>query len=109
MSETAPEPALVWCPFPDEASARAAINTLLDENLIACANILGGLVSLFAWKGECDEARETGVLLKTNSLLLDRAVARLGSLHPYEQPAITGWRCDAATPGSRDWLGAIGQ
>lgn len=104
-----PDPAVIWCPFPDIASARAAAETLLDEGLIACANMIDGMVSLFAWQGNRDEARETGLLLKTNKALLDRAIARLGALHPYEEPAILGWRADAWTPGTRAWLGAAGR
>ena len=109
MSETpnASIPALIWCPFPDADSAAAAAKTLLDEGLIACANRLGEMHSLFEWKGERDEATEIGVLLKTNSAVLERAVARLAELHPYEEPAILGWRCDATTPGTAAWLGAL--
>jgi periplasmic divalent cation tolerance protein len=106
MSEAAP--ALIWCPFPGPDSAAAAANALLDEGLIACANILGEMQALFAWNGQRETARETGVLFKTNTLVLDRAVARLAELHPYEEPAILGWRCDAAAPGTAAWLGALG-
>lgn len=100
-------PALIWCPFPDGQSARIAAGTLLDEKLIACANMIDGMVSVFAWRGERDEARETGVLLKTNSQLLEAAIARLDAIHPYEQPAIVGWRCDVASPATLNWLEAI--
>lgn len=102
-------PALIWCPFPDQDSALRISHSLLDQNLIACANILPRMVSLFAWNGEREEAQETGVLLKTNSAKLDEAIARLAELHPYEEPAILGWLCDAAAPGTANWLGAIGQ
>lgn len=106
MSEAAP--ALIWCPFPGPDSAAAAANALLDEGLIACANILGEMQALFAWNGRRETATETGVLFKTNTLVLDRAVRRLAELHPYEEPAILGWRCDAAAPGTAAWLGALG-
>lgn len=99
--------ALVWCPFPDEVSALAAIHALLDERLIACGNVLPGMTSVFVWNGARDTAREAGVLLKTNADLLDRAIARVAELHPYEEPAVLGWRCDSATPGTLAWLGAI--
>lgn len=102
-------PALVWCPFPDRAAAAAAANCLLDEGLIACANMLPGMISLFKWNGERGEAEETGVLLKTNAAMLNRAIARLADMHPYDEPAILGWRCDAAAPGTAAWLGALGQ
>jgi len=99
--------ALVWCPFPDQGSAGAAAAALLDERLIACANLLPGMVSHFAWEGKRETSREVGVLFKTNARLLDRAVARLAELHPYEEPAILGWRCDVAPPGTLAWLGAL--
>ncbi|MCB2060428.1 MAG: divalent-cation tolerance protein CutA [Novosphingobium sp.] len=101
--------ALVWCPFPDRDSATAAAHTLLDEGLIACANMIPEMVSLFEWNGERDEARETAALLKTNAARLDRAIVRLGELHPYDEPAIVGWRCDAAASGTTAWLGALGE
>lgn len=101
--------ALIWCPFPDRDSARAAARTLLDEKLIACANLLGPIESIFDWQGERGSAEEIGALFKTNEDLLDRAITRLEVLHPYDTPAILGWRCDSAADGTRAWLGLLGQ
>ena len=100
-------PALIWCPFPDSGTAAKVCSTLLDEGLIACANMMPGMHSLFIWNGEREEAAETGALLKTDAALLDKAIARLGELHPYDEPAITGWRCDAALPATAAWLGGL--
>ena len=100
--------ALIWCPFPGEAPALAAIHALLDEKLIACGNVLPGITSVFVWSGGKETAREAGVLLKTNTDLLDPAAARLAEIHPYEQPAVLGWRCDAAAPATLAWLEGIG-
>lgn len=99
--------ALVWCPFPDEESAAAAATRLLDEELVACANILGSMRSLYQWKGERGDDREVGVLFKTDAALLDRAVTRIAELHPYDTPAVLGWRCDAAAPATAAWLAAL--
>lgn len=104
-----PAPALAWCPFPDPESAESIAGILLDEGLIACANIIGQIASVFAWQGKRERTMETGVLLKTNTALLDLAIARLVALHPYEEPAVLGWACDAAAPGTAAWLGALGQ
>ncbi|MCB2089242.1 MAG: divalent-cation tolerance protein CutA [Sphingomonadaceae bacterium] len=99
--------ALIWCPFPDEEAALAAGQVLLDEQLVACCNILGSMTSLFAWQGETSRSVETGVLFKTDSSVLTAAVARLEKLHPYAEPAILGWHCDAAAEATRTWLGAL--
>ena len=101
--------ALIWSPFADEASAEVAARTLLDEGLIACANIVPTIPSLYTWQGERGEARECGVLFKTNAALLDQAAARLEAIHPYESPAVIGWRADAAGQATLDWLDGIGE
>lgn len=100
-------PALIWCPFPDQDSASTAAKTLLDERLIACANMFPQVYSVFLWQGEQSEGTETGMLLKTDAALLDRAIARLVGLHPYDEPAVLGWRCDAAAPGTAAWLAGL--
>ena len=50
---------LIWCPFPDEGEARRVAGTLLDEGLIACANIVPGMISLYVWQGKRGEARKS--------------------------------------------------
>lgn len=104
---TAQGPALVWSPFPDDASARRCIDVVLSERLVACANRLAGMHSIFVWQGERAEAEEVGVLFKTDAALIESLVTRLVELHPYVDPAILAWRCDAAAPGTKAWLGAL--
>lgn len=101
--------ALIWCPFPDEASARAAADRLLSEGLVACANLLPGMVSLFVWHGERGEAAEVGALFKTTGERLDSAIMRIEALHPYETPAILGWCCENASESTRNWLAQTGR
>ena len=96
--------ALVWCPFPDTDSARAAADALLDDRLIACANILGPIESRFVWNGARATGSEVGVLFKTTSARMEDVVERLGELHPYDTPAIIGWHADAVHPATLGWL-----
>lgn len=101
--------ALIWCPFPDASTAEAVATEMLDEQLVACANILGQMRSLFVWNGERSATQEVGVLFKTDAAVLDRAIARLAELHPYDCPAIAGWRCDSAPAATLVWLGEATQ
>ena len=96
--------ALIWCPFADEGSAARVAAQLLDERLIACANILPPMRSLYTWQGERGEASEVGVLFKTDASALDRATARLAEIHPYETPSVLGWRTDTAAKPTAEWL-----
>lgn len=105
MSKT--QAALVWCPFPDTEAAREASGLLLSEQLIACANILPTVESVFLWEGQRSSASECAVLFKTTADRLNRVVGRLGELHPYDTPAIMGWHCNAAHPETLQWLAGI--
>jgi len=103
-TDIAPEAALLWCPFGDEASARVAATALIEEGLAACANIIPGLTSIYRWEGAVTQASETGVLFKTTALLLSEASERLAQLHPYDVPAIVGWKAQQAPRATLDWL-----
>jgi periplasmic divalent cation tolerance protein len=98
--------ALIWSPFASEDDAAKAAAALLDEGLIACANLVP-VRSFYVWQGERGEARECGALFKTSEGLLDKAVARLAEIHPYETPAITGWRANAAAAATAAWLAGL--
>jgi periplasmic divalent cation tolerance protein len=99
--------ALIWSAFESEESAAEVANALLDERLIACANIVPGMRSLYVWRGERGDARECGMLCKTEANLLDEAVARLAQLHPYETPAVSGWLADATAAPTAEWLAEL--
>ena len=103
MTET--QAALAWCPFPDTESAREVAAQMLTEKLIACANIIPAIESVYEWQGEVQRGTEVAVLFKTTEAKLDRLVRRLGECHPYDTPAIVGWRCDAAHEATLQWLG----
>lgn len=102
MSET--EAALVWCPFPDPETARNVAKKMLAEKFVACANILPPMESVFEWDGAISSDRETAVLFKTTGDRLEGLIVRLGECHPYDTPAIIGWRCDSAHPATKTWL-----
>lgn len=101
--------ALAWCPFPNRELAREVARTLLSEKLIACANLIGEVESIFQWEEEIAEGKEVAVLFKTTSERLDRLTVRLGELHPYDTPAVLGWHCDASLPATLEWLGSTVQ
>ena len=46
------------------------------------------------------------MLFKTDASALDRATARLAEIHPYDTPAVLGWRADAASGPTAEWLQA---
>ena len=102
-SETA---ALIYTTWPDEAAALAAAAVLLNERLIACANLLGPIVSVYRWEGAVQEGREVAVLFKTAGIRAQAAADRIASLHPYDVPAIIRLAVDplGSAPGFLAWI-----
>lgn len=86
----------------DAAAALAA--ALVRERLAACVQVLGPLRSTYRWKGAIEEAEEWLCLVKTSVERQDAAIARVRSLHSYEQPEITVTPVIAGDAGYLDWV-----
>lgn len=99
---------LLYTTWPSAEPARSAAATLLDERLIACANILGASTSVYRWQGEVQEEAETVALFKTSAGRARAARDRLSALHPYEEPCIIALDVEraASAPGFLAWVDA---
>jgi periplasmic divalent cation tolerance protein len=78
---------LVFCTAPVEAAEKLA-STLVEERLAACVNVVGGVVSVYRWKGAVERAGESLLVAKTSDASLSRLVARITAIHPYSTPEI---------------------
>lgn len=72
----------------DEQEAKLIAHELVKEKLVACANILNGVTSIFQWEGKIDEAKEVLMVLKTKQDLFDAVIQKVKSLHSYKVPEI---------------------
>ena len=72
----------------DKAQAKKMANALLDGKLIACANIVEHVHSLFVWQGKKDSAEECMLILKSKKNLFNKIVKTVKLLHSYEVPEI---------------------
>ena len=61
---------------------------LLEEKLIACANIIKGIRSVFWWQGKIDTAQEVLLVLKTKRHLFKKLITTVRSIHSYDVPEI---------------------
>ena len=85
----------------DVKQAQKIADGLLKEKLIACANIIDGVKSLFRWEGRVDSAKEALLVLKTKKTLSNKVAAKVKLLHSYQTPEIIALPIAA---GSRDYL-----
>jgi len=73
---------LVTAPSVTEAEQIATL--LLDRRLIACANLVPGVTSLFRWEGKIDRADEVLLVMKTRQDLVARVTQAVVEAHSYE-------------------------
>lgn len=89
---------------PDAEVAERIARKLLEERLIACANLLPGVTSLFRWQGEVQREGEVMMLLKTRRSRVEALGARLAELHPYEVPELIAVTLEAGLPSYLAWV-----
>ncbi len=81
-------PIIVLVTAPSREEAEKIVQRLLEEKLIACANIISPLHSLFWWQGKIDQAQEHLILMKTRRDLFEKLTEIVKSLHSYTVPEI---------------------
>lgn len=105
MDEGSGEPiALVYTTFPDLETAKRIAADLLDGRLIACANLLPGMVAVFRWEGTADAEEEVAAILKTAPDRVPALQDALQEAHPYEVPAFVVLSDTAASKAFGGWI-----
>ena len=98
------EALIVFTTFANEADAARVARALVEERLVACANLVPGARSIYRWKQGVKDEREVVVLMKTRKQDWTALLSRLHELHPYETPECVAVRIAAGAPKYMAWL-----
>jgi periplasmic divalent cation tolerance protein len=79
---------------------------LLKQRLIACANIIGPVSSLFHWSGKMENAEEYLIFMKSRRDLFDKLAETVKALHSYEVPEILVLPIVGGSKEYLSWLGS---
>jgi periplasmic divalent cation tolerance protein len=82
------EVVVVFTNLPDVAAARKLAQSLVEQRLAACVNVLAQCSSVYRWQGRIETATEVPVLIKTVASRYPRVEAAIRANHPYELPEI---------------------
>ncbi len=85
--------------------AEKIAQSLLEEKLIACANITGPVSSLFHWSGKIERAEEHLIFMKSRKDLFEKLAETVKTLHSYEVPEILVLPIVESSKAYLDWLG----
>jgi len=88
-----------------ETEAETVAEDLVRSRLVACANILPGVRSVFRWEGEIQREREVLLVMKSRHELFDRIEQRVRDLHSYEVPEVLAVPILEGSGPYLTWLG----
>jgi len=80
--------AVVYTTMDDIIYARNIANKLVEEQLVACVNIIPKVESIYKWKGKVETADEVILIAKTVEENVKKTILRIKELHSYDVPAI---------------------
>jgi periplasmic divalent cation tolerance protein len=95
---------LVFCTFPDAASARQIGTALVEKQLAACVNLIPGVESVYRWQGKVETSSEALAVFKTSVAVFPAFESELAKLHPYEVPEIIAVEPAAVAENYGSWL-----
>ena len=80
--------AAVYTTIDNIQDGRKIAKMLVEEQLVACVNILPDIESIYRWKGKIEEDNEFVLIAKTVDDNIEKTIQRIKDLHSYELPDI---------------------
>jgi len=84
-----------------EAEAETIAQTLVEERLAACVNIISPIRSIYRWQEKIVDDREWLLMIKTQAGHFSVVEARVKALHSYQVPEVVALPILA---GAKDYL-----
>ena len=95
---------IVFVTAPDLKTARALAKSALQAKLIACANLIPKIESLYWWQGKIESGAEVLMILKTQKSKLAALEKLILAKHPYDTPEFLVLQLTAGNKRYLDWL-----
>lgn len=94
---------IIYSTFPSRELAEKTARTLLEEQLVAGANIVQA-ESLFRWQGKIEQRAEWAVFFQAERNFYKRIESRIKKLHTDTVPQIVMWKMKDGHPPFLNWI-----
>lgn len=95
---------LIYVICPTQTEAKYIARTLIQEKLIACANILDNVISMYEYNNKLCEENEVLIIIKTISGHFQKIKNRIMEIHSYDIPCIVEINVSNAANKFTDWV-----
>ena len=96
---------VVFITTPSVEIGQKIADTLVEEKLAACVNIISPLNSIYLWQGKKQSEEETLLIVKTTQdLFVNKIVPVVQEIHPYDVPEIIALPIVFGSENYLDWI-----
>ena len=95
---------ILYVVFSSKEVAQQIAKLAIENKLVACANLLPGMTSIYQWQGKMEVRNECVALLKTLTSKVEEASDFIASIHQYECPCIIAIPVESGNKIYLDWL-----
>lgn len=101
------KPIIVITSLPNDTEAKKLAKHLLEEKLVACAQIRAEMTSIYEWKGKIETSQEVALHLKTfqrHYPIIEKAIK---DHHSYDVPEIIAIEIDNISDEYLVWMNSV--
>ena len=96
---------IAFSTFPDRETAQKIARELVENAVVACANIVPSVESIYFWKDKVETSAEVFAIFKMTAARYSEFESRLRKLHPYDVPEIVRLNIAGGNPDYLRWVG----
>ena len=78
--------------------------TLVEQNLVACVNLLENMISIYKWEEQLKEDQEVVIIAKTRKKLMPKLMDTVNSHHSYDGACILELRIQGGNQEFLNWI-----
>lgn len=94
----------LYVTFPNMSEAKKISQSLVKQKLIACANILPKMTSIYMWNDKLETSSECVAILKTSKSMTKKVENYILKKHSYKTPCVANIQIQKLNKSYMSWL-----